>query len=190
MGIITPYMHIDDILSEKLPDDIPYANKIYILLWLVFFIRRNLSGKYIGRKIDCNKLKSFYYYPMDNTYVLYDKHCDNILCFLQDGVKPVKPKYNSKRYKTHEKKIVKFHEDTCIILIEYDDFWAIYFMDGGIVYRINNTCDIECINTNSIYELLPDDIQFYCSIFTNHMLYGAGDTLFIPEKIESTDLSI
>jgi hypothetical protein len=86
--------HVNDILTTPLPEDIPFENKTYISLLLVYFIRRHLTCRFPNRnqnlKVDTTKFSDIFYYPIDNNFYLYknDSRYYNIDAWLRDGVMP------------------------------------------------------------------------------------------------------
>ncbi len=65
-------------------------------------------------------------------------------------------------------------------MVEYDNIHFIYFMVDGVVYCIDiDDLTITCMDTNDIYELLPNDHEFYFSVYNNQCLSYSGNLFYV-----------
>jgi hypothetical protein len=190
-------MHVDDILSEKIPRHIPTPNMIYILLWLTYFVRKSLLGRFPkDRKINIRIFDNILTYPInDKTYMLDDTFTKDeqyrvnktsqelhVHCMIANGVKCISWYPKSNELKQNVKKFIDRYKESTVFLIEdliNENVYYIYFMVHDMVYKIDSTLEVTCMNTDDIYNLLPDEKEFYFSAFSNHCLLMVGNGIFI-----------
>ncbi len=188
-------MHVDDILSEKLPRNISTPNMIYILLWLTYFVRKSLLGRFPkDRKINIRIFDNILTYPInDKTYMLDDtfmrdeqyrtnKTSQELHChyMISETIKCLYPKYNE--LKKNVKKFIHYSGESTIFLIEDlidKSAYTIYFMVRDMVYKIDSTLEVTCMNTDNTYNLLPDEKEFYFSAFLNRCMLIIENGIFI-----------